>query len=181
MKLPVRVLICVQLLAFLFFSGPLSRAMTLDQLRDTPALTPDKLASYFAGFEFKFHEEVQDHEIFWETKSGDCDDYATLAAEILAHHGYTPRLIAVRMKGETHVVCYIPETGSYLDYNCRNDTQKLVPCSSRLTDIAHKVADSFGRDWVATYEFTYREAEKLKRLVDRIVTNRSLASVRKTS
>ena len=181
MKLPVRLLICVQLLAFFFVMVPSAHATTLDQLRDEPGLTPDKLASYFAGFEFKFHEEVQDHDVFWETKSGDCDDYATLAAEVLARHGYSPRLIAVRMKGETHVVCYIAETGSYLDYNCRKDAQKLVPCSSRLTDIARKVADSFGRDWVATYEFTYREPEKLKRLVDRIVTNRSIASVRKTS
>lgn len=160
---------------------PASEAATLDQVRREEGLTPEKLAAYFAGFEFKFHEEVQNHEVFWETRSGDCDDYATLAAEVLARHGYTPRLIAIRMKGETHVVCYIAETGSYLDYNCRNDAQKLVPCSPHLTDIARKVADSFGRDWVATYEFTYHEPEKLKRLVDHIVTNRSATSIRKAS
>src|SRR5258708_7551021 len=134
MRLSLRFLICVQMLVLLFVALPGANAVTLDQLQNEPGLTPEKLASHFAGFEFKFHEEVQDHEVFWETKSGDCDDYATLAAEILGRRGYTPRLVAIRMKGETHVVCYIEETGSYLDYNCRNDAQKLVQCSPKLTD-----------------------------------------------
>jgi hypothetical protein len=112
---------------------------------------------------------VQDHGIFVASKSGDCDDYATLAADVLSKAGYTPRLIAVRMKGETHVVCYIEETKSYLDYNCRKDQEKLVPCSTVLTDIARYVAASFSKDWVATYEFTYSKKEKVKRLVNQIV------------
>ena len=181
MHLAIRLLFSVQLLVLTLLLGPAAQAVTLDELRSISKLTPEKLANYFADFEFKFHAEVQDHEVFLATKSGDCDDYATLAAEVLSRCGYTPRLIAVRMKGETHVVCYIQETESYLDYNCRQDAQKLVPCSPKLTDIAHKVAEGFGRDWVATYEFTYHESEKVKRLVDHIVTNRSPSSAPKSA
>lgn len=146
-------------------------SVTVSQLRGIPDLTPEKFAGYFSNFEFKFHDEVQDHGKFLASKSGDCDDYATLAADVLSRHGYTPRLIAVRMKGETHVVCYINETKSYLDYNCRNDNQKTVPCSSSIKEIARKVAQSFGRDWIATYQFTYSDG--VKRLVQSIIPNQS--------
>ena len=151
--------------------SPSAHALTMRQLKDTPNLTPEQFAHQFADFEFKFHAEVQDHDVFLRTKSGDCDDFATVAAEVLAKKGYTPRMIAVRMKGETHVICYIEETHSYLDYNTRKETRPLVPCSPDITAIAHKVALSFGRDWVATYEFTYNENEKVKRLVNNIIPN----------
>lgn len=150
---------------------PSSGAVTVKELRSGSKLTPETFARYFSDFEFKFHDEVQDHNKFLTSKSGDCDDYATLAADILARNGYTPRLIAVRMKGETHVVCYINETKSYLDYNCRKDSQKTVPCSGSIQEIARKVAQSFGRDWIATYQFTYSEG--VKRLVQNIVPNPS--------
>jgi hypothetical protein len=149
-----------------------AHALTLEQMRGMPNMTPDKFMKLFADFEFKFHEEVQDHRVFLATKSGDCDDFATLAADILRRHGYTPRMIAVRMKGETHVVCYIPETRSYLDYNFRKDPNPLIPSDGSLTDVARKVAQSFGRDWIATYEFTFRDG--IKRLVNNIIPNRSL-------
>ncbi|MFN7141602.1 MAG: transglutaminase-like domain-containing protein, partial [Limisphaerales bacterium] len=113
-----------------------AQALTVEQIRSMPNLTPEKFASLFSDFKFKFHEEVQDFQTFLSSKSGDCDDYATLAADVLSKHGYTPRLIAVRMKGETHVVCYIEETGSYLDYNNRKDAQKLVKCGNEITTIA---------------------------------------------
>jgi len=144
----------------------------MSQLKQVPNLTPDQFARYFADFEFKFHAEVQDHDVFLRTKSGDCDDFATVAAEVLSQKGYTPRMIAIRMKGETHVVCYIEETQSYLDYNTRKEAHPLVPCSADITVVAKKVAESFGRDWVATYEFTYNEGEKLKRLVNEIIPNK---------
>ena len=73
------------------------------------------------------------------------------------------------MKGETHVICYIEETRSYLDYNSRKDTEKLVACGTSITEIARSVADSFGKDWIATYEFTYSKREKVKRLVNEII------------
>jgi hypothetical protein len=158
-----------------------ANALTMRQLKDVPNLTPEKFAKCFADFEFKFHAEVQDHDVFLRTKSGDCDDFATVAAEVLVQKGYTPRMIAVRMKGETHVICYIEETQSYLDYNTRKDASPLVPCSPDITEIAHKVAESFGRDWVATYEFTYNEGEKVKRLVNNIIPNNVPAQLAKVT
>ncbi|MGZ4962063.1 MAG: hypothetical protein ACXWKG_01180 [Limisphaerales bacterium] len=172
-----RALIVILLSALAF--SPSARALTMSQLKSVPNLTPDKFAHYFSDFEFKFHAEVQDHDVFLRTKSGDCDDFATVAAEVLAQKGYTPRMVAIRMKGETHVVCYIEETQSYLDYNTRKETSPLVPCSADITVIAHKVAESFGRDWVATYEFTYNEGEKVKRLVNNIIPNKPPAQLAK--
>lgn len=164
------------LLAALALS-PSAHALTMRQLKDIPNLTPEQFAHQFANFEFKFHAEVQDHDVFLRTKSGDCDDFATVAAEVLAEKGYTPHMIAVRMKGETHVICYIDETHSYLDYNTRKDASPLVPCSPEIKTIAKKVAASFGRDWVATYEFTYNEGEKVKRLVNNIIPNNVPAQI----
>jgi hypothetical protein len=153
---------------------PLSplRALSVDDLEKAPNLDPQTFANYFADFEFKFHEEVQGFNQFLSSKSGDCDDYATVAAEVLKPRGFTPRLIAVRMKGETHVICYVNEVNGYLDYNCRKDAQKIVPCSPKITEIAKSVAKSFDKNWVATYEFSYSPTENVKRLVDRIIPNK---------
>src|SRR5687767_2893421 len=106
------------LLALLILSIP-AFGLSLEDIRNTPDLTPKKFAAYFRDFEFKFHSEVQSPDIFLATRSGDCDDFSTLAAAVLRDRGYTPRLITVRMPGVTHVVCYIEETKSYLDYNNR--------------------------------------------------------------
>lgn len=144
-------------------------AITLDELYAAQGITPERFAEYFSEFKFKFHEEVQDHKVFLTSRSGDCDDYATLAADVLRRSGFTPRLIAVRMPGETHVVCYIEETKSYLDYNARKDAVKTVACSPEILDIAASVSASFGREWTATYEFTYSKRERVKRLVNQIV------------
>lgn len=149
----------------------------MEQLRSAPGLTPVQFARYFSNFEFKFHPEVQPHNQFLATRSGDCDDYATVAADALARHGWTPRMIAVRMRGETHVICYIQELRAYLDYNMRKETNPLVPCSPEITDIATSVAKSFNRQWVATYEFTYDEREDVKRLVASIIPNPAVSMV----
>jgi hypothetical protein len=159
--------------------SPSAHALTMRQLKDVPSLTPEKLEQQFADFEFKFHAEVQDRDVFLRTKSGDCDDFATVAAEVLALNGYTPRMIAIRMKGETHVVCYVDEAHGYLDYNTRKDAHPVVACSPDITEIAHKVAESFNRDWVATYEFTYDDSQKVKRLVNNIIPNQPPSEVAK--
>jgi hypothetical protein len=153
------------------------RAFTMKELRAMPNLTPEKFEKIFADFAYKFHPEVQPHDQFLRTKSGDCDDFATVAAEILECHGYTPRMIAIRMKGETHVVCYIAEENGYLDYNTRKDASPIVPCSPEISAIATKVAAGFRRDWVATYEFTYDPHEDVKRLVNNIIPNPSISDV----
>jgi hypothetical protein len=168
MRLNNKAFVGAQFLAGLLFAVAV-HGVTVPELRKTSDLTPERFAQHFSDFKFKFHDDVQDFDTFVASKSGDCDDYATLAADVLGKQGYTPRLIAVRMKGETHVVCYIEETKSYLDYNSRKDAKKTVPCSTVLTDIATSVAESFGRDWIATYEFTYSKKEKVKRLVNQII------------
>ncbi|MEO5803032.1 MAG: transglutaminase-like domain-containing protein [Verrucomicrobiota bacterium] len=137
------------------------------------AETPDRFARSFSDFKFVYHEKVQEPEAFLASRSGDCDDFATLAAKVLGESGFVTHLYAVRMKGETHVVCYVPETGSYLDYNERAQPNPLVACDGTLKDIARKVSRSFGRDWLSAYEFSYRE--KMKWLVNPILFNKSSA------
>ena len=87
-------------------------------------------------------------------RRGDCDDFATLAAVLLAHRGYTPHLVAVFMEKQVHVVCYVTQTNNYLDYNHRKD-RTLVPSTGTLDDIADKVASSFRSRWYSVSEFTF--------------------------
>lgn len=140
-------------------------AVSLEDLRRQD-LTPPKFASYFSSFQFNFRKEIQPPEIFLSKRAGDCDDYSTLAAAVLREKGYTPRLISVRMPGVTHVVCYIEETRSYLDYNFRGHTV-AVNSGDVLQSIAETVARSYGRTWSSASEFTYSSG--VKRLVHTVV------------
>ncbi|MDB6129756.1 MAG: hypothetical protein JWM04_863 [Verrucomicrobiales bacterium] len=176
MRLTLKFLVVLQLLV-LSLGTTKAQALTLSELRQVPNMTPEKFASYFKDFKFQFHAEVQDADIFLKSKSGDCDDYATVAADVLSRAGFTPRMVAVRMKGETHVVCYIEETHSYLDYNYRKEASPLIPSDGSLIDVANKVAASFERGWIATYEFTFGQG--VKRLVNNILPNPSLKTEKK--
>ena len=151
-------------------------ALNLSDLRRQD-LTPTQFASYFRDFQFNFRKEIQPPAVFLARKSGDCDDYSTLAAAVLREKGYTPRLISVRMQGVTHVVCYIEETRSYLDYNFRGHTV-AVNSGDILREIAETVAQSYGREWFSVSEFTYQD--RVKRLVQTVVEpakEKSFASV----
>lgn len=147
------------LLGLWSFTAPLS-AVTLSDLCGDPKLTPQRFAGYFANFRYKFHAEVQPAEAFLAAQSGDCDDYATLAAEILRKRGYTTRLIAVRMRAQVHVVCYVEETKSYLDYSNRPYLLRTVSANGSIRDIARKVAKSFDADWTSASEFSFRNGAK---------------------
>jgi hypothetical protein len=131
-------------------------AVTLAELRGDKNLTPQGLIRRFAGFKFRLFDEVQPRDVFLASRTGDCDDFATLAADLLDERGYTTRLVAVYMERQTHVVCYVKEVGAYLDYNKRNDASPLVPSDGTLADIAGKVARSFGSRWSSVLEFTFR-------------------------
>jgi hypothetical protein len=135
--------------------------LTLDDLRADKDLTPRKLMARLARFKYELRAEVQSPETFLATESGDCDDFATLAAMVLREKGYTPRLIAVRMPGLTHVVCYIAETGSYLDYNNRIYFNPLIKSKPDLAEIANKVAKSFDASWTTASEFNYTNQVKI--------------------
>lgn len=133
------------------------------------AETPEHFAHRFADFKFEFHAKVQDPDVFLKTQKGDCDDFATLADDVLTREGYTTHLIAVRMPGETHVVLYVDEAHGYLDYNFRSAKHPCLPSDGNLQHIAAKVAKSFNLPWVAVYEFNFYH--KLKHLVTDIVMN----------
>src|SRR5437868_3822687 len=93
----------VSLMAFTAFTSAPVSALTLDELRHEPNLTPQRFGSHFSQFKFEFRDEVQAPDVFLATRSGDCDDFSILAAMVLKERGYTPRLVAVRMPGMVHV------------------------------------------------------------------------------
>ncbi len=145
--------------------------VSLDELHSTPNLTPRKFAAYFRDFDFKFRREIQSPEVFLATESGDCDDFSTLAASVLRSRGYTPRLITVRMPGVVHVVCYIEETKSYLDYNNRAFLDRTVSSPPDIAAIADSVSKSYRLVWESASEFTYEEGAK--RLVETVMPQKA--------
>ena len=144
--------------------------LSIQDLRRRERLTPAEFAAHFRHFQFTFRKEVQRPEVFLASRSGDCDDFSTLAAAVLREKGYTPRLISVRMPGVTHVVCYIEETNSYLDYNNRATSDFLVPSANTLDAVAESVARSYGLPWSSASEFTFGDGKK--RLVKTIFERR---------
>ncbi len=132
-----------------------ARAVTLSELRADPKLTPERFMKHFADFKFRLGRTVRRPETFLTSKVGDCDDFATLAADVLRQKGYTPHLVAVFMPHEVHVVCYVVETRSYLDFNRRAQSFPLVSSTGALDCIARSVAESFRTDWRSVSEFTY--------------------------
>src|SRR5258707_12534586 len=139
----------------LLLSGPFARGVTLAELRADSTLTPERFIKSFADFKFELSRTVRKPEDFLESKTGDCDDFATLAAELLHQKGYTTRLVAVYLPKDVHVLCYVAETNSYLDYNCRKERAPLVKCDDKLAAIASCVAESFRTQWRSVSEFTF--------------------------
>lgn len=157
-----------------------TRAISIEELRAAPDLTPEKFSAYFSNFKFVFRADIQKPADFLATQSGDCDDFSTLAAAELAARGYTPRLIAVRMKKEVHVICYINESKGYLDYNLRAKGGH-VPCGPDLAQIADSVTKYFKNvPWTSVSEFTFSDGTK--RLVQTAMPkDRLTASITRTT
>lgn len=145
------------LLASSALAGP---ALTLEQLRADPELTPERFIQHFSQFEFKLGDKVQTPEVFLASRSGDCDDFATLAATVLREKKYTTRLIVVFMDGQTHVVCYVEEIKGYLDYNYRQRATAVQATNGDLVDIADQVAAWFRSRWNSVSEFNYQDGEQ---------------------
>jgi hypothetical protein len=141
---------------FCVLPAGMAKDLTLTELRATPKLTPERLMSYFADFKFELGRQVRQPETFLAKHSGDCDDFATLAADLLREKGYSTRLVAVFMPHDVHVVCYVAETNSYLDYNRRKQASPLVKCDGDLAGVAASVAQSFRSPWRSASEFTFR-------------------------
>jgi len=148
----------IQVMGFLAgclaISPPKSQALTLAELRAQSDLTPERFIRYFADFKFEPGRTVRNPEAFLKNQSGDCDDFAILAADVLREKGYTTRLVAVFMPEAVHVVCYVAETNSYLDYNCRKKASPLVKCEAGLSAMAASVSKSFRAQWRSVSEFT---------------------------
>jgi Transglutaminase-like superfamily len=135
-------------------------SLTLAELKAEEGLTPERFMLHFADFKFALGREVQKPETFLKNEAGDCDDFATLAAEVLRARGYTTRLVVVYMPRDIHVVCYVVESNSYLDYNCRKKSSPLVKCSGELSAIAASVAESFRSPWRSVSEFTFQNGRR---------------------
>ena len=104
-------------LAFLALAAPGIRAFTLADLLADRKMTPKHFAGYFEDFAWDLHPfDVQDPEVFLETRSGDCIDYAVMADYVLRRDGYSTRMIRVEMIGKNmgHAVCFVTESGAYL-------------------------------------------------------------------
>jgi len=146
------VLARVLIFSFLLLATNVVRAVTLEELRDDAGLTPRRFIEYFSDFAFKLGEKQQAPADFLSKKCGDCDDFATLAADVLAQKGYTTHVIMVSMDAGTHVVCYVTQEKAYLDYNNRV-SHELVASDGSLADIGTKVAASFHSTWRTASEF----------------------------
>ena len=130
------------------------QGVTLEELKADPKMTPATLLAYFSDFTFHLRGNTQNPTDFLSTKAGDCDDFANVAAQVLRARGYTPRVVVVSLEKVTHVVCYVSETRSYLDYNRRRD-RTLVPSDGTLRDIARSVASSFQSKWYSVSEVAF--------------------------
>jgi len=146
----------VTLAACVLGCGPVSWGASLAELKADHDLTPERLLKYFAPFRFQAGRSVRSPEEFLQRQCGDCDDFATLAAELLRERGYQTRLVAVFMPSEVHVVCYVAEIGGYLDFNRRREPAPIVKCDHELPAIAASVAHSFGHDWTSVSEYKFR-------------------------
>jgi hypothetical protein len=162
---PIRILTALCLL--LLMNPAESRAVTLEELREHPGLTPEKFAAYFSGFKFEFRAYLRPAKEFLESESGDCDDYSILADKILSEKGYHTHLVAVRMQGVgVHVVCYVEELHGYLDYNFRKGKKAWVEADWKLDALADSVIQSFlAASWSSVSEFTFDQARNSKVLV----------------
>ena len=147
-------------------------AFTLSDLLSDPKMNPKRFAGYFEDFDFDLHPfDVQDPDVFLETRRGDCIDYAVMADYVLKQDGYSTRLIRVEMVGKNmgHAVCYVNQSTAYLDYNNRKYLFKLKHSGQRLREIATEVANSFDSNWTFASEFTYTYKEDVKRAVMTVV------------
>lgn len=147
-----------------------AHAQTLPDLLTAPELTPRRFARFFEDFDYEYHEAVQPAATFLARRRGDCDDYSVLADHVLRHHGYRTRLIHVRLVARVaHAVCYVDETGVYLDYNHRQYFFKLQRSGATLREIAERVAEDLEANWTSVSEFTFEYAANRKRIVRTVV------------
>jgi hypothetical protein len=150
-------------------AAPNLAAVTMKDLMDNPRLTAKKYASYFGNFAYEFSQPIQTGPVFLARQKGDCDDYAVLADYVLRQKGQNTRLVHVRLAGRVaHAVCYVNESGAYLDYNNRAVFFTLSKSGPEIRDIAAKVAKSLEANWTTASEFTYSYATQRKTMISTV-------------
>jgi hypothetical protein len=165
----------VMVIAAVLVATSAARALTIEELRNDPKLTPSRFARYFADFEYQRRAVVQTSANFLKNRNGDCDDFAILASMLLKEKGYTTRLVTIRLPEENHVVCYIEETKCYLDYNNRGYLLRTVSCGGSLEEIARKVARSMDSSWRSATEFAY-VGDNMKQFLKTVIAKRPVGA-----
>lgn len=80
--------------------------------------TPQAMAGWFEQ-EFRYQRIIPDFrqsaEELLKSKSGDCDDFAVLAQEILSGMGIKSQVLIIKFKGlaDAHAICVFKEGNSY--------------------------------------------------------------------
>ncbi len=148
-------------LAGLLLPGAVA-AVSLKELTGDPKLNPKRFASHFSEFGFELNLPIQSPETFLRRRRGDCDDYAILADLVLKPKGFATRLVQIKLAGQIdHAVCYVNESGAYLDYNNRKVFFTLARSGATVREIAAKVADSLESNWTSAFEFEYTARKKV--------------------
>jgi hypothetical protein len=146
------------------------RAFTMNDLLSDSKLTPKRFAGRFGDFDFEYHLQVQNPDVFLSTQKGDCADYAILGDYILKQKKYETCLIRVVLVGSlAHDVCYILQAKAYLDYNNRTYFSTLQHSGRTIREIAGRVADSFQANWTSASVYTYDYTEDIKHLTLTVV------------
>jgi hypothetical protein len=154
----------------LVLSATVSGALNVNNLHRDPALTPKKFSRLFDKFGYELFHNVQPPDEFLRKKSGDCDDYACLADEVLAPKGFDTRLIHIRLVGMvSHAVCYVTDDRAYLDYNNRNVFFTMSKSDPSLRKIATKVARSLKANWTSAFEFEFSYDDQRKTITAKVV------------
>ena len=172
----VKKMVLATLSLAILMAGFSSQGLTMDELRAIPNLTPRKFVRQFSEFRYEHTGETQLPGMFLLREAGDASDFALVASMVFAEKGYHPRLISVRMNHLSYVVCYLPETRSFIDFNNRSIFFNTTTSDGSLADVARKVARSFGRDWNLAEEFTF--VDESRNTVDRLENPRTLVATR---
>jgi hypothetical protein len=115
-------------------------------------------------------DQVQDPEVFLQTKRGNCQDYAILGDYVLTRRNYETHLIHIRMVGQiAHDVCYVTPNRAFLDYNLRTYYRNMERSGPTVRQIASKVAEMFKSNWTSASEFTYTYDEGVKHMTFTVV------------
>ncbi len=87
--------------------------------------------------------------------------YAILADLVLKSKGYQPRLIVVRLPGETlHDICYVSDDQAYIDCSEDRFILALNYSGATIREIADDYSGYASMNWTSASEFTWANGER---------------------